>query len=212
MESAVRAAFEAGATLVTVHAWAGPVALKRLAEVEAELRQKRPFQLLVVSILTSFDAESLPHGMVAQPIAKHVEGLVEMAIGCGLTGFVCSAQELPLFKTSGVDRLADRFWVTPGIRMGDESAADQKRVTTPELAMSLGASAIVVARPIVDAPDPVQAADLYLRHLSTFQSSVKTTAQTSFDSPASGTATPAALASALGAHEGSSSERNGGRT
>jgi hypothetical protein len=50
MEAAVRASFEAGASLVTVHALSGREALTKMATLEKELSQKRPFKILAVTI------------------------------------------------------------------------------------------------------------------------------------------------------------------
>jgi orotidine-5'-phosphate decarboxylase len=67
MDAAVRASFDAGATLVTVHAWAGSEALRLLAQTEAELNAKRPFKILAVTILTSFTSSSGPSGYCLLP-------------------------------------------------------------------------------------------------------------------------------------------------
>lgn len=152
MLSAVRASFEAGASLVTVHALAGLEALKQLAELEKELSQERPFKILAVTILTSFSQETLPSILKPQSIGEHVRELAVMVKESGLTGLVCSGEELPLLKD------LDLYLVTPGVRFAIEQAQDQKRVVGPADAISFGASAIVVARPIIEAAKPRQVA------------------------------------------------------
>lgn len=161
MEAAVRASFAAGATLATVHAWAGREALTRLAQVEAELANQRPFQILNVTILTSFLPETLPPGLAGLPIAEHVTALAEMVFSVGLTGLVCSPFEAQALRA----RAANAFLVTPGIRLAGDAAGDQKRIETPESAMRAGASAIVVGRPILTAPDPRVAAQRILESI-----------------------------------------------
>lgn len=52
---------------------------------------------------------------------------------------------------------ADFVTVTPGVRFADGDTGDQKRVTTPACARSLGSDYIVVGRPITQAADPVAA-------------------------------------------------------
>lgn len=161
MESSVRAAFAAGASLVTVHAWGGKEALQRLSVVEKELSAIRPFRILVVTILTSFTREGVLDIMGSQvkgakagadvSLLDRVVDLADLARDCGLKGVVCSAQESALVR----QRHADNFIVTPGIRFPSESLEDQKRVTSPSEAMANGASAIVVGRPIVEAQDPL---------------------------------------------------------
>jgi orotidine-5'-phosphate decarboxylase len=48
--------------------------------------------------------------------------------------------------------------VTPGIRLADGAAGDQKRVSTPADAIAAGSDLLVVGRPLRDAADPVAAA------------------------------------------------------
>ncbi len=147
MESAVRASFEAGASLVTVHALSGKEALSRLALVEKELSAIRPFKILCVTILTSWDQQSLPQNMNPQPIAQHVTDLVSLVQDSGLTGVVCSPHELDLLQNRGL------YLVTPGIRFSMQDSGDQKRIMDPKEALRLGASALVVGRPILEAKD-----------------------------------------------------------
>lgn len=152
MEAAVRASFDAGASTVTIHALAGAEAMKRMAEVEAQLNAVRPFRVLAVTILTSWDEQSVPPVLTKQPIAKHVTELAGLASGSGLKSLVCSPHELDLLGDKGL------FLVTPGIRLQGGAAQDQKRIMTPAEALKKGASALVVGRPIVEAKDPAAVA------------------------------------------------------
>lgn len=152
MEAAVRASFEAGASLVTVHALSGREALTRMAAVEKELNQKRPFRILAVTILTSWDQSSLPVNMKEQPIYHHVTDLVGLVEQSGLKGVVCSPHELDLLQNR------DLYLVTPGIRFSMQDSGDQKRIMGPKEALRKGASALVVGRPILEAKNIKEAA------------------------------------------------------
>lgn len=147
MEAAVRASFEAGASLVTVHALSGSEALKKMAEVERELNKIRPFKVLAVTILTSWDQNSLPVNMKEQPIAQHVTDLATLVKASGLSSVVCSPHELDLLQNR------DLYLVTPGIRFSMQDSGDQKRIMGPKEALRKGASALVVGRPILEAKD-----------------------------------------------------------
>ena len=157
MEAAVRTSFEAGASLVTVHALAGEEALLALARLEAQLNQQRPFRILAVTILTSWTEAALPSNFRKLPLSEHVRQLAELAQRSGLKSVVCSAQEISILRDLNL------FMLTPGIRFAHEDVSDQKRVVGPQEAMELGASALVVGRPILGAKDPEQAVHQYLR-------------------------------------------------
>lgn len=159
MEAAVRASFEAGASLVTVHALAGREALSKMAALEKELSQKRPFRILAVTILTSWDEHSVPSVLKQQPISHHVTELADLVISSGMTGLVCSPHELDLLQNKGL------YLVTPGIRFSMDSLGDQKRVMGPYEAMKSGASALVVGRPIIEARNPRETATDYVMAL-----------------------------------------------
>lgn len=162
MEAAVKAAFDAGATLVTVHTWAGFEALKKLAELQRQLRKIRPFMILGVTVLTSFDEKTLPPGLESKSLLSHVQGLCEMSLKAGLDGFVCSPHEAAALRVMS----PHSFLVTPGIRWTQETVLhapdDQARVMTPEKALSEGASALVVGRPLIEAASPAEAVNQLL--------------------------------------------------
>jgi orotidine-5'-phosphate decarboxylase len=56
--------------------------------------------------------------------------------------------------------------VTPGIRPAGADAGDQKRIATPADALRAGASHLVVARPVVAAPDRGLAARAILEEMA----------------------------------------------
>jgi orotidine-5'-phosphate decarboxylase len=157
MEAAVRTSFEAGASLVTVHAMAGEEALRVMGKVEKELSQIRPFRILAVTILTSWSESSMPSNFRQQPIPEHVRELAELVKRSGLNSIVCSAEEIEILKDLNL------FMLTPGIRFSHEAKADQKRVVGPKEAIQRGSSALVVGRPIIEAADPKTIALEYLK-------------------------------------------------
>lgn len=152
MVAAVRASFDAGATLVTVHALAGSEALKELAKLETELNQIRPFKILAVTILTSWSQSSMPSSLHSWSVENHVRSLTQEVHNAGLRGLVCSGHELQYLNYPEI------FKVTPGIRLSSEQSnsqsEDQKRVMTPKQAVKAGASALVIGRPILQAHNP----------------------------------------------------------
>lgn len=149
MESAVRAAFDAGASFSTIHTLAGPQALKKMAEVEAELNRERAFRVLAVTILTSFSQDSLPIHLKETKIENLVEALAKESRSNGIKSFVCSPHEAKRLR----DAIPDSFLVTPGIRPEGSSTGDQVRIETPKAAKLAGSSALVVGRPILEASD-----------------------------------------------------------
>ena len=161
MDSAVRAAFEAGSTFVTIHATSGTEALKLLAKTEKELSQKRPFHIFAVTLLTSFSKETLPANYKDQSIEDQIVALVQQSVDCGITSFVCSPHELKTLKK----KFPNCHFITPGIRTGEEVADDQKRTATPSEAIQGGASALVIGRPILQAQNPKSFLESVLKSL-----------------------------------------------
>lgn len=146
VKSSVQVAFDSGATYCTVHALNGLECLKRLAALEKSLNQVRPFKVLVVTLLTSFDQEKniLPLSLNAKP-GKIVNDLSDLVFESGLSGLVCSAQEVSSVK----EKCLGGVFVTPGIRFAEDSLDDQKRVSTPQSAWSDGATHLVMGRSLL---------------------------------------------------------------
>ena len=112
-------------------------------------------RLLAVTVLTSMDAAELAGIGVAEGAAEQVLRLAKLAQAAGIDGIVCSPEEVRAVRTAlGSEALL----VTPGIRGADDAAGDQRRVATAETAIKMGASMLVVGRPITRASDPAAAA------------------------------------------------------
>ena len=162
MVAAVKASFDLGASFCTVHAQAGPEALRQLADLEAELTQTRPFRILAVTILTSFRQETLAPNANATALGDQVRTLAKLTIDAGLTGLVCSPEEVESLR----GQFPESYLVTPGVRLSGEAAGDQVRVADPKQALRRGASALVVGRPIVESLEPALAAKAYYEEIA----------------------------------------------
>lgn len=148
---ACKAAARLGVWMMNVHAAGGRAMMEAAREALAAETGRRPL-LIAVTVLTSMtDADLVEVGMEGGVLAG-VARLARLTAACGLDGVVCSAQEAAGLRQA---RGADFLLVTPGIRLAGEASQDQKRVTTPEEAVRLGASYLVMGRPITRAADPV---------------------------------------------------------
>ena len=70
-----------------------------------------------------------------------------------IDGVVCSPYELNLAR----DLLQDKIKITPGIRLSDSNSDDQSRVMNPKEAIDLGATYLVIGRPITSHKDKASA-------------------------------------------------------
>ena len=147
---ACRAAAQLGVWMINVHALGGR-GMMNAAREAIEAAPRRP-NLIAVTVLTSMAESDLREvGIDASPLAEAMK-LAELAAECGLDGVVCSAHEAAAIR----DRLGSRFLrITPGIRLPDDGAGDQKRVMTPLLAVECGASYLVIGRSVTRAADPL---------------------------------------------------------
>jgi orotidine-5'-phosphate decarboxylase len=154
--SAVENIVKMGMTMLTLHAY--PKAMR--AAVEAA--KGSDLCLLGVTVLTSMDDADLKEAGYGDDAPSLVARRAEQAKAAGMGGIVCSAEE-----AAAVRRIIgpDLALVTPGIRPAGSDKGDQKRVMTPFDAIKAGSSHLVVARPIVKAPDPKVAARAILNEM-----------------------------------------------
>jgi len=141
-QASKRAAGLMGVEMFNVHASAGAKAMK------AAVENKGKAKVLAVTVLTSLDeAETMK--IFGRSSRNTVEDFAHDAIqDAGVDGIICSPKELPMLK----QWFPDSMLVTPGIRPAWAATDDQKRFTTPAEAIKMGATHIVVGRPITNPP------------------------------------------------------------
>nr|ATZ72082.1 PyrF [Staphylococcus xylosus] len=138
--------------LVNVHAAGGTEMMKSAL---VGLKKHNPnIKLIAVTQLTSTTERILRDEQnIQSSIEDAVLNYAQLAQLSGLDGVVCSPLEAQLLKSE----LGEAFLkVTPGIRPLDSAKDDQQRVTTPEDAKEMGATHIVVGRPITKSSNPVE--------------------------------------------------------
>jgi orotidine-5'-phosphate decarboxylase len=148
---AVTAAGSLGVSMATVHCLGGA------AMLVAAGRAAAPHLALVgVTLLTSHspsDAEVVL-GRGVPDLGLEAARLARLAMGSGLRGVVASGQEVGMLRAT----LGPAPWiVVPGIRPANAPSDDQSRTVAPGEAVRLGATHLVVGRPITRAPDPAAA-------------------------------------------------------
>lgn len=158
--SAVRTLSSSGVSLLTIHASGGPAMIA--AAVGAAATSPGAPRLLGVTVLTSMDQQQLAAIGIPGSAAVQVLRLSQVAKASGLTGLVCSPEEVRLLRG---ELSSDWLLVTPGIRPAGTSLDDQKRIATPLSAIADGASMLVVGRPITRAADPAAAARAILAEI-----------------------------------------------
>ena len=154
--SAVENIVKLGVDMLTVHAY--PKAMR--AAVKAAKGSN--LCLLGVTVLTSMDDADLKAAGYSDDAKTLVLKRAKDARLAGMGGIVASAAEAQALRNViGPDMAL----VTPGIRPKGADKGDQKRVMSPKEAIQAGASHLVVARPIVKANNPLQAAKLILTEM-----------------------------------------------
>lgn len=131
---------ENGADLITVHARAGEVALRRAVEAGGE-------RIAAVTTLTS------------ETDSTFVVALAKMAYNAGVRTFVCSAHEVAQVREVAPHATI----ITPGIRSTGGPNHDQKRIATPQEALTVGADLLVIGRAITECENPLKALERMMK-------------------------------------------------
>ena len=151
-----------GVLMFNVHASGGGEMMKRaadaVAEVAARERLTKPL-VLGVTLLTSADQETLRQLGIADEPSQVVRRLAKLASSSNLDGVVASAHEIEIIR----DEVSDSNFkiVCPGIRSATDAAHDQRRTKSAGEAVRAGADYVVVGRPILQAADPIKAAQTF---------------------------------------------------
>jgi len=136
---------------LTLHVAGGERMLREAVKMRDETNPE--MKIFGVTVLTSIDDEewkSLAPGSVLEDAVKSRTKLAEKA---GIDGVVCSPKDLDAVKGTSKRLLT----LVPGVRPKGVSYDDQARVMTPAEAKERGADFIVIGRPVLAAPDPLEA-------------------------------------------------------
>jgi len=163
---AAAAAVRLDVQMLTIHA-SGGGEMMRAAEDSAQQTAAQSGRnaplVLGVTVLTSFNRDTLAEVGCAANVGAQAERLANLAVKAGLRGLVCSPLEIADLRQILPSHIQ---LVTPGIRTGAEKSDDQKRTLTPREAIDAGANWLVIGRPIYAAENPRAAAEKILEPLN----------------------------------------------
>ena len=156
VSKAIKRLSKRGAYFTTIHG--------NQSMMEAASSEKGDLKVLAVTALTSLDRGDLDDLGFDCAVEDLVISRARRAYESGVDGIVASGLELPSIRKSLKDKI---LIVTPGIRpVENRQTDDQKRVVTVERAFQDGADYIVVGRPIQNADNPREAAELIQESIS----------------------------------------------
>jgi orotidine-5'-phosphate decarboxylase len=148
---ACKAAARRGVWMMNVHASGGRTMLSAARAALEPINESTKPKLIAVTVLTSLTGPELNEVGIPHSVDDQVLRLAKLTHECGLDGVVCSAREAELLRRE-LDK--EFLLVTPGIRLPSANKDDQARVVTPQDALRMGASYLVIGRPITGASDP----------------------------------------------------------
>ena len=156
VSKAIKRLSKRGAYFTTIHG--------NQSMMEAAAAEKGDLKVLAVTALTSLDRGDLDDLGFDCAVEDLVISRARRAYESGVDGIVASGLELPSIRKAVKDKI---LIVTPGIRpVENRQTDDQKRVVTVERAFQDGADYIVVGRPIQNADNPREAAELIQESIS----------------------------------------------
>lgn len=159
---ACEAASNLGVWMLNVHASGGSAMMEAALE-GIDKTHNKPY-LIAVTVLTSMSQANLTELGIQNSVEEQVLKLAALTKQAGLHGVVCSAMEAQLLRK---EMPHDFLLVTPGIRPANASLDDQTRVMTPRKALNMGASYLVIGRPITQAQDPLAALNAINKEIQT---------------------------------------------
>ena len=158
VEKTARQSVRFGANMFTIHTLGGFEMMKAVSDAVKDEAEKLSYPkplVLGVTVLTSHDIKSLDQIGIKESVENTVMNLAELAEKANVDGLVCSGVEVEALRKEFDNRFT---LVVPGIRPGTDNH-DQKRVTTPQEAVSKGADYLVIGRAITEAENPEEVVD-----------------------------------------------------
>ena len=145
VKATVRNLMDLSPEYLTVHISGGSEMINELNEI------KKKTKIIGVTMLTSLNKLDLKEFGIDLDEQTYVNNLVSVGIKSGIDGIVASPIEIKNIKLN----FNNLIYVTPGIRLPNQSIDDQKRVNTPGFAIKSGASILVIGRPITQSQNPI---------------------------------------------------------
>jgi len=163
IQGAVRGIVPLNPWAFNIHASAG------LESVKAAVAGKGKSLVLGVTVLTSLKDECV--SVFGDEAPVKVPQFGKLLHDGGADGIICSGLDLEYLQP--LEQLAQMIKATPAIRPSWAASGDQKRITTPTDAINLGATHLIVGRPITDPPEEigsrVRAAELVVEEIEVAQ-------------------------------------------
>jgi orotidine-5'-phosphate decarboxylase len=148
VSQAISAIAGLGVDKVTIHTLGGARMIKDAKEKAVSQAGKLnvfPPLIFGVTILTSLDNKDLETMGFKGDYLSAVIGLAGQAINNGIDGIICSPNEVSQLR----ENFGGSFYIaTPGIRLENDDAGDQKRISTPYAAIKNGADFIIAGRSV----------------------------------------------------------------
>ena len=129
---------------LTVHGQGGKSMIDSAKKAAKEIKSKP--EIMMITILTALNDVDLEAMGMNNTVNEQVKTLAKIAKEMDV-GIVCSGQEAKnVRKILGPDNLI----FTPGIRMANENANDQQRISTPNESLVNGADKIIMGRSLIN--------------------------------------------------------------
>ena len=154
-------------SIINIHAGGGLAMMQAAASAvqdEAAVFGIEPPMVIAVTVLTSMDQGVLNCQLnISGTLEEQVVRWAKLAQQAGLHGVVASPQEI----TATREVCGNIFnIITPGIRPAGVDKNDQQRVMTPAEAIELGATYLVIGRPVTGAENPVAVVQAIVEEMS----------------------------------------------
>lgn len=145
-----------GVDMVNVHAAGGKEMMMAAKEglEKGAVQGVKPLLIGVTQLTSTTQAVMNQDLGIPGSLSDCVRHYALLAKESGLDGVVASPLEVEIIKRACGEGF---ITVTPGIRPIGTDVGDQKRITTPEQAFSLGSDYIVIGRPVTKAGNPAVA-------------------------------------------------------